>query len=389
MFMRDTAHTLIARLAEPRRFMQIVAGPRQTGKTTAIKQAIRESGLPSRIAAADAAEGLGAEWIRSEWIQARRLASGGKRAVLVIDEVQKIRQWSEVVKSLWDEDSWNDLPLTVVLSGSSSLLLKKGLTESLAGRYEIIPSTHWSLAEMSGAFGYGYEDYLRFGGFPGAAALRTDAKRWRDYMRDSIIEATISRDVLQLEEIRKPALMRALFELGAQYSAQELSYRKILGQLDDRGNTDIVKHYLDLLAQAGMLCGLQKYHEKSLERRASSPRLLVYDPALMTASWESRKDPMEDPGLFGHLVETAVGAELLARSRKEGFSLYWWRDGVDEVDFVVERDGRTTAIEVKSGRVKRSGLMAFMRVFPDAEPLVIGDRNTSVEDFLRGKVSLF
>jgi predicted AAA+ superfamily ATPase len=306
---------------------------------------------------------------------------------LVIDEVQKIKNWSEVAKRLWDEDSWNDINLKVILSGSSSLLLTKGLSESLAGRFECIRSTHWSLSEMSAAFGFALEDYLYFGGYPGAAALKKNKQRWKNYMHDSIIEATISRDILQLENIRKPALMKALFELGAQYSAQELSYRKILGQLDDKGNTDVIRSYLDLLSGAGMMSGLQKFDNKPIKSRASSPRLLVHDPSLMMASWKGKGNLLEDSALRGHLVETAVGAYLLAKSHVEGFDVFWWRDGDQEVDFVVKRGGDITAIEVKSGRVKKSGLLTFCKKFPNAQPLVVGDRNTSVEDFLRGNIA--
>lgn len=390
MYRRELSRTLESRLAEPRRFIQVVLGPRQTGKTTAVRQAVQASGLPVRVASADGRSALGADWIEVEWRQARRLAAGGSKAVLVLDEIQKIAQWSERVKALWDEDGWAGLDLLVVLSGSSSLLLRSGLTESLAGRFELLRSTHWGLGEMSEAFGYGLDDYLGFGGYPGAAALRGDPARWREYMRDSIVETTISRDVLQMEDVRKPALMRALFELGAQYSARELSYRKILGQLDDRGNTDTVKHYLDLLSGAGMMSGLQKYDDKQVRSRASSPRLMVHDPSLMTCMWSGRGDLLSEPDLRGHLVETAVGAALIARAAREGLSVGWWRDGDREVDFVVSGPGgELAAIEVKSGRVSRSGMADFLRLRPDARPLVVGDRNAPVEAFLRGEVPLF
>jgi hypothetical protein len=242
---------------------------------------------------------------------------------------------------------------------------------------------------MSAAFDFTFEDYLYFGGYPGAASLKKSKQRWKNYMRDSIIEATISRDILQLENIKKLALMKALFELGAQYSAQELSYRKILGQLDDKGNTDVIKNYLDLLAGAGMMSGLQKFDNKSIKTYASSPRLLVHDPSLMTASWKGKGQLLEDSSLRGHLVETAVGAYLLARSHTEGFEVFWWRDGDAEVDFVVKVGESVTAIEVKSGRVKKSGILAFCEKFPGTQPLVVGDRNTSVEDFLRGNIAIF
>ncbi len=389
MYKRELATQLANRLCEPRHFMQIVVGPRQTGKTTAVKQAIKDCGLPAHIASADYVEGLGRAWIESQWQQARRLASGEQAAVLVLDEIQKVAQWSSIVKSLWDEDCWNEVPLLVVLTGSSTLLIQQGLSESLMGRFELLRSTHWSLSEMSNAFGYTLEDYLQFGGYPGSAFLRHDEDRWLEYMRDSIIEATISRDVLQMETVRKPALLHALFELGAQYSAQELSYRKILGQLDDKGNTDIIKHYLELLSGAGMMTGLQKFDSKIIRTHASSPRLMVHDPSLMTASWKAAGSLREDSVLRGHLVETAVGAYLIARAKKERFELFWWREGNQEVDFVVRSGEAVTAIEVKSGRVKRGGVVAFCAKFPNARPLVVGDINTSLDDFLCGNIPLF
>ncbi|MEG0303600.1 ATP-binding protein [Gordonibacter sp.] len=391
MFQRKLSKTLAGRLIEPRRFIQIVVGPRQTGKTTAVKQAVAQNDLPRRIANADEQATLAGSWIEIEWQQARRLTAQGKPALLVIDEIQKVAQWSQTVKRLWDEDSWNDTPLSVVLSGSSSLLIQKGLSESLAGRFEVLRSTHWLLSEMSEAFDYGMEDYLHFGGYPGAAAFKSDPERWITYMRDSIIEATVSKDVLQMEDVRKPALLRNLFMLGAQYSAQEISYRKLLGQLDDKGNAATMAHYLELLSGAGLMAGLKKYDPKSLAVRSSSPRLLVRDPSLMTATWGGSMDAFfGNPSLRGHLVETAVGVNLLARAQTERFEVHWWRDGGAEVDFVVTKDDQLVAIEVKSGRIKGTkGLTEFCSRFPNAKPLVIGDRNTSIEDFLRGSVPLF
>lgn len=389
-YRRGLSFELERRLAEPRRFIQVVMGPRQTGKTTAVRQAVQASELPVHVASADLATREDAGWIELEWRQARSLARNGQTAVLVLDEIQKIEHWSETVKALWDEDSWNGASLHVVLSGSSSLLLSSGLAESLAGRFELLRSTHWGLAEMDEAFGYDLDDYLRYGGYPGAAPLRHDERRWREYMRDSIVETTISRDVLQMEDVRKPALLRALFELGTQYSAQELSYRKMLGQLDDRGNTATVKHYLDLLTTAGMMSGLQKYDGSQVRSRASSPRLLVHDPALMAAMWNGRVGLLEDPAARGHLVETAVGDYLLSHAHEQGYQLYWWREGNDEVDFVIARSGdELCAIEVKSGRVSRSGMGKFLRQHPHARPVVVGGRNAPLDAFLRGEVPLF
>ncbi len=387
MFRREISRQLQQRLEEPRRFMQIVVGPRQTGKTTAIKQAVNDGDLPYRFVSADNRPSVDAAWLSVEWRQARELARQEGEAVLVIDEIQKARNWSEAVKQLWDEDSWHDASLKVVLSGSSSLLIQKGLSESLAGRYELLRSTHWSLSEMQESFGYTLEDFLFYGGYPGAAGLRDNEPRWLDYMRDSIIQATISKDILQLEDVRKPALLEALFLLGAQYSGQEISYRKLLGQLDDKGNTETIAHYLHLLSGAGMMSGLQKYDPKPLNRRSSSPRLMLHDPALLSATWEGTLESLrEDPSARGHVVETAIGAYLISRGAAQGFEVCWWRDGDFEVDFVVRKEGRLYAIEVKSGQVKETkGLEEFCCRNPEAIPVIVGDENLSSEDFLKGK----
>lgn len=391
MFRRELSLTLEKRLTEPRRFMQIVMGPRQTGKTTAVKQALEALGAPVVAMDAGAVRADPLARVRIEWEQARMLAARAGGAVLFIDEAQKVDGWSDTVKELWDEDSWREIPLHLVISGSSSLLLRKGLSDSLKGRFEVIRFTQWSLPEMEAAFGFGYEDFLLRGGYPGAAALAGDANRWLSYFDDSIVESTISNDILQLENVRKPALLKRLFELGSYYSGQEMSYRKVLGQLDDKGNTDTVAHYLDLLDGAGMLTGLQKHHPKEHLSRRSSPRFMVYDTALMSAAWRDQSDDLlSDPALRGRLVESAIGAYLLNRAAVERFEVRWWRDGNQEVDFVIRRGERLTAIEVKSGRVKSlGGLEAFMNRFPNARPLVVGGDANSVEDFLRGKIPLF
>ena len=327
MYRRTLSHQLQDRLLEPRSFMQIVIGPRQTGKTTAVKQALKASKVPYHYVDADRFRSLPATQIAIEWDEARALARREGTAVLFIDEVHKVEDWAGAVKALWDEDTWNDVPLLVVLSGSSTLLLHKGLSDSLKGRFELLRSSHWTFAEMESAFGYDLQHFLMRGGYPGAARLSED-DRWSAYMNDSIIEATISKDVLQLETVRKPALMRRLFELGAAYSGQELSYRKTLGQLDDKGNTDTIAHYLDLLSGAGMLAGLQKHSAKKLDARRSSPRFMVYDTSLMTAVWcNEATQLLDDPAWRGRLVESAVGAYLLGRAKTEGFEVRWWREG--------------------------------------------------------------
>jgi predicted AAA+ superfamily ATPase len=297
-----------------------------------------------------------------------------------------------MVKLLWDEDTRKKTPIKVILTGSSSLLIQKGLHESMAGRFEVLFCPHWNFSECRKAFRYGLDDFLFFGGYPGAAALKGDVGRWARHIGSSVLGAASSRDVLQMEDVRKPALLRSLFTLGAAYSAQELSYTKILGQLLDAGNTVTLARYLELLDSANILCGLPKYAANRLRVRQSSPRFMVYDTSLLIwAAGSARKRFLKMPEFRGHLVESAVGAYLLARGKEEGFSVYWWREKEKEVDFVIERgNSALTAIEVKSGRVKHTGgSVEFMRRYPNALSLVVGSGHCGLEDFLQGKIPLF
>jgi predicted AAA+ superfamily ATPase len=391
-YRRAVVDTLVSRAGEPRRFIQVLLGPRQTGKTTALKQMVASLSLPVHYASADDVIQPARDWLRAQWEQARRrLESGTPSLLLVIDEIQNIPQWSQVVKALWDEDSWADRDMRLIISGSSSLLLQTGLAESLMGRFELIHNTHWSLGECEEAFGYTLDDFLFHGGYPGAAALRPAPERWFDYMHNGVIEPALSRDVVALENVRKPALMRSLLLLGLLYSGQEVSYRKLLGQLDDAGNATTIAHYLSLLGNAGLLVGLQKYDDKPLKVRASSPRLMAFDTGLITAVNRSQgKRMLKESSLRGHLIESAVGASLLARSRTEHFEVYWWRDGTDEVDFVIRRDSDVVALEVKSGRTKsRRGTTRFLLEFPGSRVMTIGSAEAPIPRFLRGDQPLF
>ena len=390
MFKRKLVTQLTERLKEPRRFIQIVVGPRQTGKTTAALQALKELDIQTHFVSADDPSLNSVEWLRNEWEQVRALAKSGE-AILVVDEIQKIKGWSSIVKLLWDEDSRLFSTLKVILTGSSSLLLQKGLTESLMGRFEMLYSPHWSYTECKEAFNYSLEDFLFFGGYPGAATLIKDESRWARYMGTSIVEPTISQDILMMEEVRKPALLRALFMLGSGYSAQELSFTKMLGQLQDAGNTVTLAHYLDLLGKANMLTGLQNYSGSQIRTRKSSPRLMVYDTSLMTyADGANRRRLLDNPADKGRLVESAVGAYLLSRGKEECFEVYWWRDRNNEVDFVIKKGSQLTAIEVKSGRVKNvGGSLVFKQRYPEALSLIIGSANFGLEDFLSGNKPIF
>lgn len=384
-FRRPQHATLLDRLRQRRRFIQAVTGPRQVGKSTLVQLAVEVLDVPVRYVSADEPTLRGPEWVTQQWEAARLSIESEDGAVLVIDEIQKVPHWSETVKRLWDEDSRARRSLKVVLLGSSPGLIAEGLTESLAGRFESISAGHWTFAEMRAAFGWSLEEYVFYGGYPGAAPLIAEPARWQRYVRDSLIETTIARDVLMMTRLHKPALMRRLFELACRYSGQELSYTKMLGQLQDAGNTVTLAHYLDLLGGAGMVRGLQKYAGDVARRRASSPKLQVLNTALMTAlSGLTIEQAKRDREFWGHLVESAVGAHLANAALSGACEVHYWRDGNEEVDFVVTAGRALTAIEVKSGRTRgaHSGSAAFARAFKPTRSLLVGGDGIALEQFL-------
>jgi len=386
-FERAQASVLLSRLEEPRRFIQVVAGPRQVGKTTLVGQVLARLRIPHVFVAADEPIGSAGAWLAAQWDRARIAArdAGAAGAVLVLDEVQKIPAWSETLKRLWDEDSRARRPLKVVVLGSAPLLMQRGLTESLAGRFEIVHLPHWSYAEMHAAFRFTLEQYLYFGGYPGAAPLIADPSRWRRYLLDALIETTIARDVLLMTRVDKPALLRRLFEIGCRYSGQVLSYTKMLGQLQDAGNATTLAHYLELLAGAGMLTGLPKYAGQSVRQRGSSPKLQVLNTALMTAqSGLSPDEAKTNRDFRGRLVESAVGAHLANAAARGACELFYWRDRNREVDFVVRAGRVVLALEVKSGRSPEAfpGLAEFSKVFKPRRTLIVGDDGIALDDFL-------
>ena len=330
-------------------------------------------------------------WIEQQWDQARLKAHSAPSAgaLLVLDEVQKVSGWSEVIKRLWDEDTAAGVSLKVLLLGSSPLLMERGLPESLAGRFEVVRAPHWSFSEMENAFGWKLDQFIYFGGYPGAAPLIEDPDRWARYILDSLIETTVSRDILLMSRIEKPALLRRLFRLGCEYSSQVLSYQKMLGQLQDAGNTTTLAHYLDLLSAAGLLGGISKFSGQRVRQRASSPKLQVFNTALMTASTGLPfHDARGNPDFWGRLLESAVGAHLINDGSGSSIEVFYWRDRNREVDFVLRKGQRVTAIEVKSGRKKGSlpGMKAFDEVFRPQRKLLVGVQGIEVEEFFRTKV---
>lgn len=403
-FERPHVATLVDRLAEPPRFIIAVFGPRQTGKTTLVRQALRridrehryvavdepdsdfrQPSLSADVRAGPRADRRDARWIVREWEAARRQAELSDRGfVLALDEIQKVPRWSETVKGLWDADRAAERLLHVVILGSSPMLMQSGLSESLAGRFELLRVTHWSFGEMSAAFGVSLPEYLYFGAYPGAAQFVRNPDRWRNYVLGSIVEPSIERDVVSMTRVDKPALLRRLLELGASYSGQMLSYTKMIGQIQDAGNTTTLARYLDLLSNAGLLTGLPKHAGRAHRRRASSPKLNVLNTALMTAgSGYSFDEAMADRTFRGRIVESSVGAHLL-NTASTAVALHYWREGASEVDFVLRRGPRLVALEVKSGRpgAARRGLDAFQERFRTDGALIVGEGGVPLNEFL-------
>lgn len=386
-YLRKQYNTLKERIEEPRKFIQVIAGPRQVGKSTLVSQVLRQIELAYMMEVADGVDSKDTDWIRRVWESARTTMQLRKKKefLLVIDEIQKIDNWSDAVKREWDEDTRMGLNLKVVLLGSSRLLLKKGLTESLAGRYELIRLGHWSYVEMQEAFGFTLDEYIYFGGYPGPAHLIKDERRWKKYVKDSLVAPAIEKDVIMTSNIYKPALMKRLFELGCGYSAEILSLTKLIGQLQDAGNVTTLAGYLEILNQCSLLAALQKYAKDDARKYNSIPKYQVYNNALMTA-YKGRtfeKDRI-DPRVWGRWVESAVGAYLLSMAEELEYQLYYWREGTDEVDFIIVTGGECIAIEVKSGRRgMNSGLPKFVKAFHPKRSFVVGTSGVSLEDFLK------
>lgn len=386
MFKRPQFYELKSRLSEPKDKIQTVSGPRQVGKSTMVKQVLQEIDIPYLSVSADNVPKTDTFWISEMWAtaRARMKAANAPEFLLVIDEVHKLDNWSEAVKKEWDDDMRNDINMKVVILGSSRLLLKDGLTESLAGRYELIRMPHWSYNEMREAFAMDLDQYVYFGGYPGGAKYINDERRWRRYIKDSIIAPAIERDILTTKTIYKPILMRQLFDLGCMYSGKELSLNKMLGQLQDAGNVTTLAGYLNTLGEGRLLCGLQKYAQDEARKYNSVPKLMVYNTALLTAQTSTTfHKTFTMPALWGRWVESAVGAYLLNQADEYDYKLYYWRENNDEVDFVIEYSGQHIAIEVKSGRRgANEGLKTFTNKFHPQQSFVVGTDGVPIEEFL-------
>ena len=386
MYKRAEYQLIKKRIEEPRKFIQVVMGARQIGKSTVVKQVLKDLGAPYQLFSADNVPTTNSAWISDCWAAVRSLkeSKGWESMLLVIDEIQKISNWSEVVKKEWDDDTFHDRDIKVLLLGSSRVLLEKGLSESLAGRFEEIRMSHWSYPEMRDCFGFSLDQYLFYGGYPGAASLIDDDDRFSQYIQSAIIEATINKDILMDTPISKPALLRQTFELGAAYSGELLSMNKMLGSLQDAGNTVTLAGYINLLDESGLLCGLQKFSMDMARRRASIPKLQVYNNALkMVYSPLSFEQSILDRKSWGRTFESGIGAYLVSQAFVHRFEVFYWREKDAEVDFVLRKNGSVVAIEVKSNAEKRTeGLDKFRQMFKPQAAFIVGDGGIGAEDFL-------
>lgn len=386
MYKRAEYQVIKSRLEESRRFIQVVMGARQVGKSTVVKQVLNDIKIPYQFFSADNVPTTNGAWISNCWSSVRSLQEnkGLKEIILVIDEIQKIADWSEAVKKEWDDDTFHDRNIKVLLLGSSRVLLEKGLSDSLAGRFETIRMSHWGYAEMKECFGWTLDQYLFFGGYPGAAALINDEERFQQYIQSAIIDATMNKDILMNTPISKPALLRQTFELGTAYSGELLSLNKMLGSLQDAGNTSTLAGYVNLLSESGLLCGLQKFSIDAARRKASIPKLQVYNNALKTVYCpQTFEQAILDRKMWGRIFESGIGAYLVSQAFVHNFEVFYWRDRNFEVDFVLRKKDSIVAVEVKSNAEKRTdGLEEFKRLFNPTRAFIVGDGGLSAEDFL-------
>ena len=383
---------ILHRINEPRGKMQVIVGPRQVGKSTLIGQILEECTLPFDSYSADDVTGVSADWLAQVWESQRMKMSarGESKRLMVIDEIQKIKNWSETVKAEWDRDTREKRELVIVLLGSSRMLIEKGLTESLAGRFELIRLSHWTYTEMKDCFGWSLQQYVYFGGYPGAAQFINNENRWRNYVKDSLIEPSISKDILMDTKIMKPQLLRQLFELGSSYSGELLSLTKIAAQLQDTGNVTTLAGYLHLLDECGLLCGLQKFAEDDARKYNSVPKFQVHNNALRNVYIDDDfSEVIEDPKLWGRYIESAIGAYIVSQAQINDYKVYYWRDHKDEVDFILVRRKKKIAIEVKSGRrTTNQGISVFTKTYKPYKALIIGSGGLSFEEFLSMDINL-
>ena len=393
LYKRQHLAILHKRMAEPRKRIQIVMGPRQVGKSTMVGQFASKLKVPYDIFAADAVNRYDSSWIPNRW-QEERIKMNlrqEKERILVIDEIQKIENWSEQVKKEWDSDTREGRNLKVILLGSSRVLLQKGLEDSLAGRFETIKMGYWDWTEMREAFGFSLDQYVYFGGFPGLADTINDENRWQNLVEGSIISPILARDIIEIEEIRNSALLRQVFELACIESAKELSLTKMQSTLN-KGTVPTIKTYLNILDQTMTVKPLQKYAPSAIREKNSIPKMQVYNSGFRNRYAQfTFEQARTNPAEWGRLVESSVGAHLANHSILDGFDLLYWRnERKQECDYVLKKGQKLVAIEVKSSRADNtSGFEEFKKLYSDkiGTALIVGPEGLPLEDFFGLKIN--
>lgn len=354
--------------------IQILTGPRQVGKTTLLLDLARSTKIASRYLALDAPEASIPGWWDRQWELILQVA-GEKKVLLLLDEVQFLPDWTRVVKSAVDQIYRMKIPVHIIATGSSALKVGAGAKETMAGRFERLAICHWAPSDIQKAFRLTPKEavtrYLRFGGFPGGMNLISDLQRWRAYIRDSIMEPAIGRDLIHAEKIRKPSLFRQVFGICTKYPSEIVSLGKIGGALLEEGTLDTISQYLEILQEAYLVAPIRKFSRKEIRRRASPPKLIPLSNAFLAASGhENLPTHQSDPQAWGRWVETACIAFLI----NSGLTVHYWREEPFEVDVVVENADGEWAIEIKSGAFSGGdlrGLFEFCKKFPSFTPIVI------------------
>lgn len=344
--------------------IHVLVGPRQVGKTTTVKQLSENSGLVSKYISADGEVSRPKSWLSLQW----QMSLGEGVELLIIDEIQKVENWAEEAKRFWDQRGESSPRL--ILLGSSSLSLHRGLSESLTGRYILHRVYHWDFESSQKLLNeLDLKKYLEHGGYPGSYEFIENKFEWLSFVKDSIITPVIEKDILSMVHVKSPALFRQSFDLICSYASQEISYTKLLGQLQDKGNTDLVKNYIKLFEAAFLVKSLEKYSGKIIKKRSSSPKLYPLAPAL----YSQAIDMQFDEEYYGHAFELFILMELL----KFPGSVYYWRERSYEVDFILEIGNKLIAVEVKYTSLPEStkGLEEFVTKFENVVPLIINKDN--------------